>query len=54
MEENEIDYKDFLIKLNLPDDKMSNLLYDLYRYGKKADKKDINNNDRSEYNGRDA
>ena len=54
MDEEPVDYKDFLIKLNLPDDKISLLLYDLYRYGKNADKKDLTNNDRSEYNGRNA
>ena len=54
LEENEIDYEDFLIKLNLPDDKISLLCYDLYKYGKNSDKKDIDNNDRRENDGRTA
>lgn len=54
LEENEIDYEDFLIKLNLPDDKISLLCYDLYKYEKNSDKKDIDNNDRRENDGRTA
>lgn len=40
MEEQPIDYKDFLERLNLPDDKISNLLYDLYKYKLSDDEKE--------------
>lgn len=33
MDEEIIDYKEFLNRLNLEDDKISLLLYDLYKYG---------------------
>lgn len=32
MDEERLDYKEFLARLNLPDDKISLLLYDLYKY----------------------
>ena len=40
MEEQPIDYKDFLARLNLPDDKISVLLYDLYKYKLTDDEKE--------------
>ncbi len=45
MEKEEIDYKEFIKRLNLPDDKISLLLYDLYKYDLAEDKKE--NMDRS-------
>ena len=48
MENEEIDYKEFLVKLNLQDDKISLLLYDLYKYELNEDKKDIDDEDRRE------
>lgn len=40
MENEIIDYKTFLEELNLQDDKVSSLLYDLYTYQKQEDKKE--------------
>jgi len=45
VEKEEIDYKEFIKRLNLPDDKISLLLYDLYKYDLAEDKKE--NMDRS-------
>lgn len=47
MEEQPIDYEEFLDRLSLPDDKTSVLLYDLYKYELSEDKRD-NNKDRNE------
>lgn len=39
-EEKPIDYEEFLTRLNLVDDKISTLLYDLYKYNLNNDEKD--------------
>lgn len=39
-EEQPIDYKDFLQRLNLSDDKISEVLYDLYKYNINNDEKE--------------
>ena len=40
MNEELLDYKVFLEMLELPDDKISSLLYDLYKYKMDEDKKE--------------
>ena len=42
MDNQPIEYEDFIKRLNLPEDKISLLLYDLYVYEAKEDKKDNN------------
>lgn len=39
-EEQPIEYKDFLQRLNLSDDKISEVLYDLYKYNIENDEKE--------------
>ena len=48
MEEQPIDYEEFLARLDLPDDKTSNLLYDLYKYEINEDKRDNTTDRRKE------
>lgn len=43
MDEKLLDYKEFQNKLNLSDDKISRLLYDLYVYHYTQDEKEIDN-----------
>ena len=40
LDEQPIDYEDFISRLNLPDDKIAGVLYDLYVYEVSEDKKD--------------